>query len=128
MAKGRAKRDGRRMLTREQEMLVRRLISAGATQVAAAIAAGVSYSLLRTRMNDQLRDLRVGRGRGGGRGSFQDLDPSEIAARAAALRATWTPERRMEAWNPSWRPLPDFAGDEDAARLPRQTEAARGDI
>ena len=117
MATRPSKPNGRRLLTRQQEMLVRRMIAAGATQVAAAQAAGVSYSLLRTRMADQLRDLRVGRGRGGGRGAFQDLDRAEIAARAAALRATWTPERTLEAWNPTWKPPPDFAGDDDTARL-----------
>jgi len=117
VAKRPAKPDGRRLLTRQQEMLVRRLIAAGSTQAQAAAAAGVSYSLLRTRMADQLRDLRVGRGRGGGRGAFEDLDEQELAARAAALRATWTPERTLEAWNPTWEPLPDFAGDDDTARL-----------
>lgn len=117
MAKRPAKPDGRRLLTRQQEMLVRRLIASGSTQAQAAAAAGVSYSLLRTRMADQLRDLRVGRGRGGGRGAFQDIDEQEIVARAAALRATWTPERTLEAWNPTWEPLPDFAGDDDTARL-----------
>lgn len=117
MAKRPAKPDGRRLLTRQQEMLVRRLIAAGSTQAQAAAAAGVSYSLLRTRMADQLRDLRVGRGRGGGRGAFEDLDEQELAARAAALRATWTPERTLEAWHPTWKPLPDFAGEDDTARL-----------
>lgn len=116
MAKRPAKPDGRRLLTREQEMLVRRMIAAGATQAAAAAAAGVTYSRLRTRMADQLRDLRVGRGRGGGRGAFEDIDEHEIAARAAALRATWTPEHALEAWHPTWRPL-DFAGDEETGRL-----------
>lgn len=116
MAKRPAKPDGRRLLTREQEMLVRRLIASGSTQAQAAAAAGVSYSRLRTRMADQLRDLRVGRGRGGGRGAFEDIDKQEIAARAAALRATWTPDRTAEAWHPTWRPL-DFAGDDETGRL-----------
>lgn len=109
--------DGRRLLTREQEMAARRLIARGATQVETAAAIGVSYSRLRTRLADQLKDLRVGRGRGGGRGAFVDLPRAEILARAAALRTTWTEERRLEAWNPSWRPLPDFAAADEPGRL-----------
>lgn len=104
------RRRGALLLTRSQEMLVRRLLAAGATQAQAAAAVGVTYARLRSRMNDQLRDVRVGRGRGGGGGKFVDLDVEEIYARAAALRETWTPERTREAWNPFWKPLPDFAG------------------
>lgn len=116
MAKRPSKADGRRLLTRQQEMLVRRLIAAGSTHAQAAAAAGVSYSRLKTRMADQLRDLRVGRGRGGGRGAFEDIPEDEIAARAEALRATWTPDRTAEAWHPTWKPL-DFAGGDETGTL-----------
>ena len=117
MGRRQAKPDGRRLLTREQEMQARRLIAKGATQAATAAAIGVSYSRLKTRLTDQLKDLRVGRGRGGGRGLFVDLPRDEILARAAALRATWTHERTMEAWNPLYKPLPDFAADDEPGRL-----------
>lgn len=95
---------GRRSLTRRQEMLIRRLLAGGATQDEAAAAAGITRRRLQERLRDQLSDVRVGRGRGGGPGRFADIDEEEIYARAAALRETWTPERRMEAWNPLWRP------------------------
>lgn len=108
--------DGRQLLTRRQEMLVRRLLAAGASQAQAAAAAGVSYSRLRTRMADQLADVRVGRGRGGGPNQFEDLPIEEIYARAAALRETWDDETRAERWNPAWRPA-NFAGDGDAGTL-----------
>lgn len=104
MAKG--KRRGALLLTRAQEMRVRRLLADGATQAEAAAAVGVTRRRLCERLRDQLADVRVGRGRGGGGGKFQDLEVDEIYARAAALRQTWTPERRAEAWNPAWRPAP----------------------
>lgn len=117
MAKRPAKADGRRLLTRQQEMLVRRLIAAGSTQAEAAAAAGVSYSRLRTRMADQLRDLRVGRGQRKRGGRFDEIAEDEIAARAEALRATWTLDRAVEAWSPAWKPLPNFARDEHEGTL-----------
>lgn len=97
------KRRGALLLTRSQEMAVRRLLAAGATQAEAAAAVGVTRRRLCERLRDQLADVRVGRGRGGGGGKFQDLEEAEIYARAAALRETWTPERLVEAWNPLWR-------------------------
>jgi hypothetical protein len=93
-------------------MLIRRLLASGATQAQAAAAAGVSYSRLRTRMTDQLRDVRVGRGRGGGPGRIEDIPVDEIYARAAALRETWDEATRRERWNPSWRPANFADGDE----------------
>lgn len=91
------------LLTRSQEMTVRRLLAAGATQAQAAAAVGITRRRLGERLRDQLADVRVGRGRGGGPGKFCDLEEAEIYARAAALRETWTPERLIEAWNPLWR-------------------------
>ncbi len=108
----------RHWLTRRQEMIVRRLIAAGATQAEAARAAGVSYSRLRTRMSDQLRDLRVGRGQRTRGGRFEEIPEDEIAARARALRETWTPDRAVEAWNPAWRPAgANFAARDDEGTL-----------
>lgn len=108
--------DARHMLTRRQEMLARRLLATGATQAQTAAAIGVSYSRLRTRMTDQLADVRVGRGRGGGPNRFEDIPVEEIYARAAALRETWDEETRRERWNPSWKP-PNFAGDGEPGTL-----------
>lgn len=107
------RRRGPSYLTRSQEMRVRRLLAAGATHAEAAAAVGVTYRRLKTRLDDQLADVRVGRGRGGGGGKFVDLEVDEIYARAAALRETWTPDRTREAWNPNWTPPPDFAGGDD---------------
>lgn len=95
-------------------MLLRQLLAAGVSQADAAASAGISYARLRSRLNDQLSDVRVGRGKGGGPGQFVDLEVDEIYARAAALRETWTPERLAEAWNPNWRPMHgNFASDDD---------------
>lgn len=98
-------RRGALFLSRPQEMQVRRLLAGGATQAQAAAAVGITRRRLCERLRDQLADVRVGRGRGGGGGKFEDLPVEEIYARAAALRETWTPERLAEAWNPAWRPL-----------------------
>ena len=103
--------DGRLLLTRRQEMLIRRMLESGACHADAAAAAGISYRRLKTRLDDQLRDLRVGQGKGGGPGQFVDLPEEEIYERAKALRETWTDERLREAWNPAWRPA-NFAGEE----------------
>lgn len=93
----------RHLLTRKQEMLIRRLLADGYTHTEAAAAAGISRRRLRTRLTDQLRDVRVGQGRGSKRNKFVDIPEAEIYARAKALRETWTDERRIEAWNPRWR-------------------------
>jgi hypothetical protein len=84
----------KRLLTAEQERTVRDMLAGGATHAAAAAAAGISYRRLKTRLDDQLRDLRVGQGRGGG-ACRQDRDPTpeEIAVAAAGVRKRWTPDR-----------------------------------
>lgn len=88
-------------LTPEQERIVRRALIAGATRREAAALIGITRQRLDTRMRDQLADLRVGRGRGGGRqwphsqqysGGDWDINEAEIARRAAEIRATWSEE------------------------------------
>ena len=84
----------KRLLSPAQELIVRRMLASGATHADAAAAVGVSYRMLKTRLSDQLRDLRVGQGRGGGaRRRDRDPTPAEIAVAAAALRRRWTPDR-----------------------------------
>lgn len=83
-----------RLLTPDQERIIRDAITDGATRDEAAALAGITRQWLDTRMRDQLADLRVGRGR---REQKQkrgiDPTPAEIAMRAAAVRSTWPPER-----------------------------------
>lgn len=86
--------DRRRLLSPEQEQTVRREIAAGATWAEAALAAGVAYRRIQERKRDQLRDLRTGQGKRGGRGrAVRDPTPEEIAIATAALRRRWTPDR-----------------------------------
>ena len=81
-----------RLLTPEQEATVRRAIADGYTRDEAAFEAGITPARLWARLRDQLRDVRVGRGRRGRRRDFVDPTPAEIAERAAAIRSRWTPE------------------------------------
>jgi hypothetical protein len=85
--------DGKRLLTPEQEATVRRMLAGGASITEAAAAAGISVRRLRTRQEDQLADVRVGRGRGGGPRRWRDPTPEEIEAATAEIRRGWPPER-----------------------------------
>ena len=83
-------------LTPSQEAEARRLLAAGLTRDAVAAAIGIAPRRLSARMNDQLRDARPGRGRGGGRprgGYGPDPTPDEIRERAAQVREHWPIER-----------------------------------
>lgn len=89
-------RGGSRLLslTPDQERIVRESIAAGATWAEAAVAAGVPYRRLQSRKEDQLRDLRTGQGKRGGRGkAVRDPTPAEIALSCAALRRRWSLDR-----------------------------------
>jgi hypothetical protein len=81
-----------RYLPRRVERLLRRLLRGGATRDEAAAAAGITRSLLDTRLRDQLSDLRVGRGRRERDRTIRDPTPEQIRQRAAAIRATWSDE------------------------------------
>lgn len=80
-----------RYLTPEQEAKVRQAICSGFSRDMAAQIIGVSSRMLAARLEDQLADLRVGQGRGK-KTRQADPTPEEIRERAAAVRATWTPE------------------------------------
>lgn len=66
---------------------MRQAYAKGATSAEAAFLAGVTVSVLQARLNDQVRDIRKGRGRGGRRGKPVDLTPDEIAERRADVDA-----------------------------------------
>lgn len=90
------------LLTPDQEAIVRQALIAGATRSEAAELIGITRRRLDTRLRDQLRDLRVGRGRRERNLRTQwnhtpDPDPETIALRAAAIRRTWPAERWLPA-------------------------------
>lgn len=107
MAKGR-----RRVLTDEEELIIRRELAGGATDAEAGKAAGVSDRKLYRARLFELSDLpRNKRGPRPGRvyppqPEFVDITIEEIYRRAAELRAErWTEEERQSRWNPG------FSGD-----------------
>ena len=81
-------------LTVEQEERVRTALAAGATRDEAAAAAGITRSRLDTRLRDQLKNVRVGRGRRETRRAPQpELTPDEVAYRTHLVRSRWPAER-----------------------------------
>lgn len=103
----------RRYLTTAQERVVRAALACGMTQREAAEVAGITYARLICRLQDQLEDLKTGKGWGRKRRTG-DPTEEEIAERSAGVRATWSEELRRERWNPNWKPLPpDFADTDD---------------
>jgi len=76
----------KKWLTAEQEAIVRKAYSKGATCREAAFLAGVTVSVLAARLQDQVEDLRRGRGRGGRRGPAVDPTPEEIEQRKQECR------------------------------------------
>lgn len=89
----------RQWLTDAQLAEVRRLLAEGATQPEAAAAIGVSYRRLRSRLDDQLADVRVGRGRTrrGHKKTNLDIPADLIWLRAAEVRRGWSVDRWAEA-------------------------------
>lgn len=85
----------RQLLTPEQERIVRETIAEGETRSEAAFRAGITAQFLETRMRDQLADLRVGKGCGGGRRVIVDPTFEEIRRRRLLVRSRWSPA--MEA-------------------------------
>lgn len=77
----------RKLLTVEQEAIVRRAYARGATSAEAAFLAATTVSIIQARLRDQIRDLRRGRGRGGRRGKAVDPTPEEIEERKAEVLA-----------------------------------------
>ena len=76
----------KKWLTAEQERIVREAYASGSTCREAAFLAGVTVSVMAARLQDQVADLRRGRGRGGRRGKAVDPTPAEIAERARQCR------------------------------------------
>jgi hypothetical protein len=86
-------------LTDDQVVAVREALAAGGTRDQAAAAAGIARSLLDRHMRPggQLAELRGGRR---WRPPAVDPTPLEVRARAAALRASWPPERWLTGAEP----------------------------
>lgn len=98
-----------RVLTPEQERIIRRELLRGATDGEAGKAAGVSDRKLYTARLHELADLpRNKRGPRAGRTyppppDLEELSVEEIYRRAAELRASrWTEEERQQRWNPGF--------------------------
>lgn len=88
-------------LNAKQAKLVRRLWLSGVPCHQIAGSLGITYSTLRARLSDQLKDLpRRGRGAGGGHQPREPADPTpeQIAERAAAVRQSWSEEERELRW------------------------------
>ncbi len=99
----------KQLLSPEQEQTARRMLAAGAGHRDVAQAIGVTYRRLLTRFEDQLADVRVGRGRGGGPRRQADPTPEEIAVVAAGLRRAWS-DHRWGVGLPDPGPRPGRAG------------------
>jgi hypothetical protein len=99
----------KRVLTVDEEAVIRERLAAGATDYEAGAAAGVSDRRLYEARRYELRDVpRNKRGPRPGRvyapaPDFVDLPVEEIYRRAAELRAErWTEEERQARWNPGF--------------------------
>lgn len=82
----------KRLLTPTEEATIRQAIADGLNFQEAAELIGWSYSALRQRRDDQLRDLRVGQGTGR-KIRYSDPTEEEIEVAAALLRQHWTDDR-----------------------------------
>ena len=100
----------RQVLTPRQVEIVLREIAAGETRDSVAAAAGVTPYVLTQRLRDQLGGIRLKAGRPKGDEAWIEPTGDEelasasslalapwVAARAAALRETWTEERWAKA-------------------------------
>lgn len=104
----------RRVLTRDEERIIRRAIASGATDYEASLEANVSARRLYSARQAELSDLpRQKRGPRSDRvygpaPELEDISVEEIYRRAAELRANWTEEERRLRWSPG------FSGDAPA--------------
>jgi len=87
-------RPARLLLTVEQERRARQLFKAGHTRDQVAGMIGVTVALLARRLGDQLKDIRVGRGRSSHRKLSPDPTPEQIAERIEEVHAM-----RLERFN-----------------------------
>lgn len=101
---------GRRLLTEDEQAVVRSMVADGATRDEIAAAIGVTPWVIENRLRDQLVGVKLKAGRPKGdeawieptgeeeEASRSSLDLAPwVAARAAELRATWTPARWARA-------------------------------
>ena len=87
-------RPPKKLLSAEQEQRARVAFAAGSTRDAVAQLLGIGRSTLDARLRDQLRDIRTGQGKHGGRRpAAADPTEEEIRMACAALRETWTADR-----------------------------------
>lgn len=89
------------LLTDRQVRTVSKLWKSGATRDEICRAVGITNSVFRARLADQLAALpRRGRGRGGGRKNRRrDPTPEEIYGRLTLeVQAKWTDEEREDRW------------------------------
>ena len=84
------------LLTPDQERIVREALLAGSSRDEAAWLAGISRRRLDARLRDQLRDVRVGQGRGGGAKGREPPSPDEIERMCEAIRSRWTDATRAQ--------------------------------
>jgi hypothetical protein len=97
---------GRRLLTEDEQAVVRSMVADGATRDEIAAAIGVTPWVIENRLRDQLVGVKLKAGRPKGdeawiepTGEEEEASRSSlnlapwVAARAAELRATWTPAR-----------------------------------
>jgi hypothetical protein len=82
------------LLSQDQERKAREMFGMGHTRDQVAWAIGVPVSLLYRRMRDQLKDVRVGRGRSAHKQPAGDPTPEQIAARIEEVHAI-----RLERFN-----------------------------
>jgi hypothetical protein len=84
------------LLTPDQERIVREALVAGSSRDEAAWLAGISRRRLDARLRDQLRDVRVGQGRGGGAKGRDPPSPEEIERMCELIRSRWTDSVRVQ--------------------------------
>lgn len=91
----------KKWLSEEQERIVREAYERGSTCREAAFLAGVTVSVLAARLQDQVADLRRGRGRGGRRGPAVDPTPDEIEERKRECRERLIRLMRPKFYDPT---------------------------
>lgn len=93
----------KKLLSAEQERIVRLAYARGATSAEAAFLAATTVSIIQARLRDQIKDLRRGQGKGGRRGKAVDPTPEEIEIRKAEVL-----QRRLLVMNPKFYDVHDL--------------------
>lgn len=84
------------LLTADQERIVREALVSGSSRDEAAWLAGISRRRLDARLRDQLADVRVGQGRGGGAKKQEPPSPEEIERMCEIIRSRWPDSVRAQ--------------------------------